>query len=129
MGKKGFVCFYKHTQLNWIYSSPKAIFVASPRSSLSPQRDSTNDCSTTIFAHNQLSPVSNPTTTNQVDTDFKNYYDTQYFATLRKYNHVTPEIPDTTTTMTPFQPTVHSRLRQTSASNPTTSLKLPLSVK
>ena len=104
---KGTFRVYKHSQLNWPKSSPNSTFIVPTCSSLSPQRDSTNDCRTTLFAHNQPLPVSNLTTKNQVDTAVNNFDDTQSFENPRKHNHSTPEILDSTTTTTLVQSTVN----------------------
>ena len=84
------ICVYKHRQRNWTYASPNTIFVVPPRSALSPQYDITNGCSATIFSHNQPSPVSKLTTTNQVDTYINNYDNTRSFKNPIKHNHITP---------------------------------------
>ena len=76
---KGVGNFYKHIQHNWTYPFPNTTAVVPPRSELLLQHDITNDCSATIFEHNQLSPVSNLTTTNHVDTDINNDDGTQSF--------------------------------------------------
>ena len=86
-------------------------------------------CGVTIIAHKQTLPISNLTTTTQVDTDSNNYYITQYFTTPRKHNHSTPEKPETNTTYTSVQTDVYSRQCQISSSTSTTSLKLPPSGK
>ena len=96
---------------------------------LSSQHDSTNYCGVTVIDHKQPSPVSNLSTTKQFDTDSKNYDITHSFATPIEHNHVTLEKPETTTTNTPVQTNVYSRLFQMSSSTSTTSLKLPPSVK
>ena len=83
-------CVYKHIQINWKYPYPKTTLIVTPRSAFSPQRDSNNDCSATIFSHNQYLPVSNLTTKNQVDNSVKNNDNTQYFATPIKHNQNNP---------------------------------------
>ena len=104
------------------------IFVP-PRYVLSSHRDSANYFSATLISHNHLSPVSHPTTTNNVDTGRNNYDDTHSFSAPRKHNHRTPDISETTTTNTPVRPNVHSRLCQMSSSTSTTTFKLPPYVK
>ena len=81
---KGFSRVYKHNQPNCTYPYPNTTVVVPPRSLLSSQRDSTNDCGVTVIAHTQPSPVSNLTKTNQVDTDINNYDNKQSFETPRK---------------------------------------------
>ena len=121
---KGILRIYKHTQHNWPYPHPNTKSVVPLRSTSSPKNDSTNDYSAALIAHNQPSPVSNLTTTNQVDTDVNNYGNTQYFATPRRYNHSTPEIRGTNTTITQVQPNVHPRICQRIHATVTTSSKL-----
>ena len=81
---KGFVRAYKHIQPNCKYPSSNSIFAVPQCSLLTSKHDSTNDCSVTIISHKQNLPVSNLTTTMQVDTGRKNDEDTQYFSTSRK---------------------------------------------
>ena len=81
---KGIGHVYKSGQPNCPYPYPNTTFVITPPSSLSSQPDSTNDFGVTLIANNQPLPVSNITTTNQVDTDSNNDYDTWYFADPRK---------------------------------------------
>ena len=126
---KGIGRFYKHSQCNWTLPHPNTIFVVPPRSVFSPQDDSTNYCSADIIYHNQPSPVSNLTTTYQVDTDVKNDGYKIYFATPGEQNHCTPEINDTNTTTNQVQPNLHPRLLERSHSTPTAPLKLPPSGK
>ena len=73
---KGIGRVYKQNQYNWTFLPPNTVLVVPPRSVSSPQNDSTNYCSADIIYHNQPSPVSNPTTTDQVGTDVNNdgYY-------------------------------------------------------
>ena len=81
------MCLQTHpTQLD--ISTPQHIFLP-PLSESSPQNDININCSAAIISRNQPSPVSNPTTANQVDTDVKNDDDTNSFATPRKHNHIT----------------------------------------
>ena len=89
------------------------------------QHDITNDCCITVIYHKQHLPVSKLITTNQVDTERNNYYDTQSFATPREHNHRTPEIPETATTTTTFQPNVYSYIFERSYPTSTTSFKKP----
>ena len=90
---------------------------------------STHYCNAAIIALNQPSPVSSLITTNQVDTDVKNYDHSKSFLTPRKHNHSTPEIHYTNTTSTQVQPNVHPCLCPYIPSNPTTPLKLPTYIK
>ena len=121
---KGIGRFYKHSQCNWTFPPSNTILGVPPRSLFSPQDDSTNYCSADMIAYNQPSPVSNPTTTYQVDTDVNNDGYTNYYATPRKQNYCTPEINDTNTKTNQVQPTLHPRLLEQSHSTPTAPLKL-----
>ena len=105
----------KKRQPKYPYQSPNNTFVLPPCSSLSSQRDITNYCCVTLVAHKQHLPVSNLTTTNQVDTDRNNDDDTQSLKKSIKHNSSTPEIPDTTTKNTLVQPNVNSLLCQMSS--------------
>ena len=91
---------------------------------LSSQHDTTNDCVGFVIAHKKPSPVSNLTTTDQVDTDSNNDDTTQYLVIPIRQNNSTTEIPETTTTTTPVQPNVYYHLCKISSSTSTTSLKL-----
>ena len=82
-----------------------------------------------MIAHNQPSPVSNLTTTYQVDTDFNNDGYTNSFATTREQNQWTPKINDTNTTTTKVQPNLNPRILEQSHSTPTAPLKLTQSGK
>ena len=126
---KGITCVYKHSQRTWTYPPPNKTIVVPPHYASSPQNYSTNYCSVAIISCNQYSPVSNITTTNQVDTDVKNDEDIHYFATPRKHNHSTPSISDKNTTTTRVQYDFNPPLSQQSPSTPTTSIKLPTSGK
>ena len=121
---KGIGRVYKHSQCNWTFPPPNTVIVVPPRSVSSPQNDSTNYCSADMIAYNQPSPVSNPTNTDQVDTDFKNDGYTNYFATTIEQNHCTPEINDTITTTTQVQPNLYPHLLEHNHSTPTAPLKL-----
>ena len=79
------------------------------------QNNNTNDFRITIFPHKEPSPASDLTTTTQVDTGNNNDDNTQFFAIYMKHNHSNLEIPETTTTTTPVQATVYSRLCQISS--------------
>ena len=98
---KVFFCAYKHIQSKCKYPSSNSIFAVPQLSLLTSKHDSTNDCGVTIIPHKQNLPVSNLTTTMQVDTDNKNDEDTQYFSTPRKQNHSTSQIPKTNTITNP----------------------------
>ena len=65
---------YTHTSNTTGHTHTKTTFVLTPISELSPQSDSTNDCSAAIIARNQPSTDSNLTSTNQVDTEVNNDY-------------------------------------------------------
>ena len=71
------------------------------------------------------SPVSNPTTTNKVDTDVKNYEDSQSFATTIKHNHSKKLLCGKTTTTTQGNIKLHTRLCQQSPLTPKSPLKFP----
>ena len=103
--------------------------IVSPRYTSSSKHLSTHYCNAAIIALNQPSPVSSLITTNQVDTDVKNYDHSKSFLTPRKHNHSTPEIHYTNTTSTQVQPNVHPCLCPYIPSNPTTPLKLPTYIK
>ena len=75
--------FKKHSHRNWPLPSPNTTFFVPPWSVSSPQNDSTIYFFATMISPNWPSYVSNITTTNQVDTDFNNDDDLQYFATFR----------------------------------------------
>ena len=104
---KGIRRVYKYSQCNWTFSTPNTVLGVTPRSVSSPQNDNTNYCGADIIYHNQPSPVSNPTTTDQVDTDVNNDGYTKYFATPREQNHCTPEINNTNTTTKQVQPNLY----------------------
>ena len=89
------------------------------------RHDITNDCAATTIAHNQPPPVSNLTTTTNVDTYSNNYDNTHSIENPKKHNHSTPEIPETNNTTTPVHTNVYSRLFQMSSSTSTTSLNPP----
>ena len=74
------------------------------------------------------SPISNPTTTNKVDTDIKNSEDSQYFQPPPQKNNAT-ELRDKNTKTTRVHIKVHIFLLQQSPLTTTTSLKIPPSVK
>ena len=113
---KGFNHVYKPIKLNCPYPSHNITFIVPSRSFSRSQHDITNDYGVIVISLKQLSPISNLTTTTQVDTDSNNDDDTQYFITPRKHNKITPGIPETTATNTPVQSTVHFRLSQISSS-------------
>ena len=126
---KGISRFYKNSQWKWPYPSPNTIFVVPPCSDFLPQSDITNYWSADIITRNQPSPISNLTTTNQVDTGVNNDDDTKSFVTSRKHYHRTPEICDKNITTNQVQPNLNSRPYQRSLSTPTTSFKLSSSGK
>ena len=115
MGKR-IIHSHKNIKWNCPSASTNTKFVLPPQFLLSSQLDSTNNCDVTLIAHDQPSPVSNLTTTNQVDNDINNDDYTQYFTTPRKHNHSTPEITKTTTKTTPVNPNVYSLQLQISYS-------------
>ena len=80
---KGIRHLKKHSHRNWPLPSPNTTFFVPPWSVSSPQNDSTIYFFATMISPNWPSYVSNITTTNQVDTDFNNDDDLQYFATFR----------------------------------------------
>ena len=88
---KGSGCAYKHIQPNCPYTYFNSTFFVPLRSLFTSQHDITNDYGITLIAHKQLSPLSNLTTTIQVETDSNNYDDTQSVATPINHNHSTPE--------------------------------------
>ena len=80
------------------------------------------------MTYKKNSPVSNLTTTTQVDTDSNNYDDTQSVATPIKHNPSTPVIHETTTITTTnnsVQATANLRICQMSSSTSTASLTPP----
>ena len=58
----------------------------------------TGDCGSSIIDLNRPLPMSNVTTTKQVDTDFNNDDNSGYFFNPRKHNHNATELGDTNTT-------------------------------
>ena len=104
---KGIGHVYKSGQPNCPYPYPNTTFVITPPSSLSSQPDSTNDFGVTLIANNQPLPVSNITTTNQVDTDINDDDYSQYFTSPRKHKHVTPKIRDKNNETIQVHPKVH----------------------
>ena len=97
---QGFGRVYKHSQPNFPHPYPSSKFVVPTRSLFTSQYDSNNDCCVTVIVHKQPSPVSNLTTTTQVNNDRIHYYVTQSMISPRKNNHSTPELPETTNTTT-----------------------------
>ena len=83
---KGIGCFYKHNQLKCLLPPLNTTFGAISRSVLSSQNDSTNICGVTLIAHNKPLPVSNLTTTDQVDTVIKMMMTHSILQPLRKTN-------------------------------------------
>ena len=63
------------------YIKPNFTFFVPPCNFLSSNCDSSNYFGVTVIYHKQPSPISNLTTTKQVDTNRKNYDNTQSFAT------------------------------------------------
>ena len=53
------------------------------------------------------SPVSNLTTTNNIDNDIKNDDNSQSFATIRKHSHIPNKLSDTNTPNTQVQLKLH----------------------
>ena len=126
---KGFCRVYKHIQPKYTYPYPDGIFGVPPRSLFTSQHGSSNNCGVSVISYKHPTPISNLTSKTQVYTDSNNDDYIKSFATPRKHNHSTHDIPGTTTTNTPVQATVYSRLCQMSSSTSTKSLKLPQYVK
>ena len=76
------------------------ILVLLPHSVSSPQNGRTSDFGAAMVAPNWPSPVSNLTSTNQVDTDINNDDDSQSFVPLRKHNKSATVINGTNRTPT-----------------------------
>ena len=66
---------------NGLKHTPKQHFVLPPRSVSSPKNNSTVDCSAPIIDLVNHAPLSNLTTTNNIDTDVNIDDNPQYFAT------------------------------------------------
>ena len=74
------------------------------------QNDSTSNCGASMIDIIFPSPVSNLTTTNKVDTNVKNDYNSQSFSTPRNLNHSATELYGTHTRTTQVQIKVNPRL-------------------
>ena len=76
----------------------------------SPQNNSTSDYGAAIIAPNSPSPWANLTTTNKVDTNVKNDYNSQSFLIPRNLNHSATELYGTHIRTTQVQIKVNPRL-------------------
>ena len=84
---KGLGCVYKHIQPKTSYLPPNLKFVMPPCLFFTSQHDITNDCGITVISHKQNLPVTNLTTTTQVDTDSNNYDAKKSVSTPRNKSH------------------------------------------